>query len=110
MKKIYQIKIGDRAYEVEVVAVKEEEGSLEIKAPEAKPSGEGTRVTAPLQGGIFSLAVAEGEQVTKGQVLLVIEAMKLENEIVAPVDGTVRGIAVAKGDTVDAGSHLLSIV
>jgi biotin carboxyl carrier protein len=73
----------------------------------APPSGDATKVEAPMPGTVLSVAVKEGEAVKRNQVLLILEAMKMENEIVAPVDGTVSGIAVAKGTTVNAGDLLL---
>lgn len=66
-------------------------------------------ITAPLQGTILSVNVKEGDTVTAGQVLVIIEAMKMENEVVAPSDGTVSSIAVSSGQTVAAGDLLISM-
>jgi len=77
--------------------------------PAAKPSGGGGEsiVTAPMPGTIIDIDVNVGDQVTRGQKLLVLEAMKMENEIVAPQDGTVSEICVQAGALVNAGDPLV---
>lgn len=62
-----------------------------------------------MQGLIMSVKTAVGSAVKKGQVLAILEAMKLENEIVAPVDGTVVSVAVKDGEAVDSGVLLLTL-
>ena len=62
-----------------------------------------------MPGTILGVNVKEGEAVKAGQAIFVLEAMKMESDVVAPVDGTVRGIAVAKGASVSAGDLLCSI-
>ncbi|WP_130940320.1 biotin/lipoyl-containing protein, partial [Klebsiella variicola] len=62
------------------------------------PAGAGTPVTAPLAGTIWKVLTAEGQTVAEGEVLLILEAMKMETEIRAAQAGTVRGIAVKAGD------------
>ena len=80
-------------------------------ATEAAPSGagEGTPVKAPLPGVVTKINVSVGQQVKKGENVLVLEAMKMENNITAEADGTVSGIAVKAGDSVLEGAVLLSI-
>ncbi len=75
----------------------------------AGPSGSGT-VTAPMPGTVLSVAVSEGEQVKKGQLLLIFEAMKMENELVAPCSGTVKTVNISKGTALETGMLLISIV
>ncbi len=81
-------------------------------APAAKaapaPAGGGD-VTAPLAGTVLSISVKEGDQVKAGQVLLIFEAMKMENEIVAPTAGTVKKIHVEKGAMLDTGAVVVTL-
>jgi oxaloacetate decarboxylase alpha subunit len=76
--------------------------------PPRPPAGAGTPVTAPLAGTIWKVLAAEGQTVAAGEVLLILEAMKMETEIRAAQAGTVRGIAVKAGDAVAVGDTLLS--
>lgn len=78
-------------------------------APAAPAASGSVSVDAPMPGNILDIKVANGASVTKGQVLVILEAMKMENEIVAPQDGTVASINVSKGDTVEAGQTLVSL-
>ena len=66
-------------------------------------------VESPMPGTILDIKVASGATVKSGDVLFVLEAMKMENEIVAPQDGTVASINVNKGDSVEAGQTLASL-
>lgn len=76
-------------------------------APKAAVTG-GTKVNAPMPGMIKALSVAEGAQVKKGDVILVLEAMKMDNDITAPCDGTVS-YKVTKGSNVDTGA-LMAVI
>ena len=79
-------------------------------APEAAPAaGAGERVTAPMPGNILSVSVKAGDMVKEGQQLMILEAMKMENEILAPCAGKVTSVAVGKGSTVESGSLLCTI-
>ena len=79
-------------------------------APAAKSGpGAGTPVKAPLPGVVTKILVAEGQAVKKGETVLVLEAMKMENNITAEADGAVTGICVAAGDSVMEGTTLLTI-
>ena len=80
-------------------------------APKAAPKtvGAGEKVAAPMPGTIVSVNVSDGQAVKKGDVLVVLEAMKMENEIKAPKDGTITGISVNKGESVDTGATLVTI-
>ena len=113
MKK-FHITVNGNAYEVEV----EEIGAAAPAAPApvaapaapvvAAPTG-GTVITCPMPGTIIDIKVSAGQAVSEGQVLVIFEAMKMENEIVAPCAGTVASINCGKGDTVNSGAVLLSL-
>ena len=77
-------------------------------APAAAPAGDGA-VLSPMPGGILELRVTEGQQVNAGDVVLILEAMKMENEIVATASGTVQKILVTKGQSVQTGEPLVVI-
>ena len=79
-------------------------------APKAAAGAAGAvTVKAPMPGNILDVKVKAGASVKAGDVLVILEAMKMENEIMAPKDGTVTQVVVAKGATVDTGAPLLVI-
>lgn len=73
------------------------------------PAGAGSAVNAPMPGNILDVRVSTGQKVKAGDVLLILEAMKMENEIVAPTDGTVTSVCVTKGAVVETGTTLCTI-
>lgn len=76
----------------------------------ASAGAEGSvKVAAPMPGKILGVKASAGQAVKKGDVLIVLEAMKMENEIVAPSDGTVASINVAVSDSVEAGATLATL-
>ena len=76
-------------------------------APAAAPvAGDGTKVPSPMPGTILSVNVSVGQAVKTGDVLMVLEAMKMENDIVAPCDGTIKQLLVNKGSTVNTDDTL----
>ena len=79
-------------------------------APKAAPAAAGAnKVTAPMPGTILQVKVSQGQSVKKGDVICVLEAMKMENDIPAPCDGVIASINVQKGASVGAGDILASI-
>ena len=78
-------------------------------APKAAAPAGGKKVGSPLPGVIISVDVKEGQAVKRGQKVAVIEAMKMENEILAECDGTITGIHVSKGDSVLEGADIVTI-
>ena len=115
MKK-YKVNVNGTVYEVEIELMGEGEAISKAsakqapKAPESPVAqGEGEAVSAPMPGTILDVKVAVGDSVKKGQVLLILEAMKMENEIMAGADGVVTSLNVSKGATVQTGEELLTI-
>lgn len=102
--KIYKVKVNDKVYEVQIESVTEQAGSIEVKnaAPQAAavPSGKEETIVAPMAGNILDVKVKVGDAVQKGQVVAILEAMKLENEVVATASGTVKQVLVSKGTAV----------
>ena len=107
MKK-YRVNVNGTAYEVEIELIDanavasapaKEAAPAAAPAPTAAPAG-GQAINAPMPGTILKVNVQNGQAVKKGDVLMILEAMKMENEIMAPCDGTVAGVAVAQGATV----------
>ena len=82
-----------------------------VAAPAAAhaPVAGGEKINAPMPGNILEVKVATGANVKKGDVLIILEAMKMENEIMAPCDGTVKQVLVNKGATVNSGDPLVVI-
>lgn len=79
-------------------------------APAAAPAaGAGEKVTAPMPGTILDVKVAVGDSVTKGQVIMILEAMKMENDIVASCDGKITSVLTSKGSSVNSGDALATI-
>ena len=117
MKKIYKVKVNGKTYKVELqgideVATKDAPVASAKDAPKAAApaaTGEGKPLPSPIQGTVVDVKVKSGDTVKKGQVLLIIEAMKLENEVVAPAAGVVGDILVTKGASVAAKQTLLTI-
>lgn len=77
-------------------------------APAAAPAA-GESVTAPMPGTILDVKANVGDTVTRGQVIMILEAMKMENDIVAPCDGKITSIIAKKNDTVNSGDVLATV-
>ena len=114
MKK-YRVTVNGTAYEIEL---EELTGAAPAAAPAAAtapapaaaaaPAG-GEQVTSPMPGTILSINVAAGDAVKRGQVLMVLEAMKMENEIMCPCDGKIASVNTSKGASVESGTLLCVI-
>ena len=114
MKK-YRVTVNGTAYEIEL---EELTGAAPAAAPAAAtapapaaaaaPAG-GEQVTSPMPGTILSINVAAGDTVKRGQVLMVLEAMKMENEIMCPCDGKIASVNTSKGASVESGTLLCVI-
>ena len=110
MKK-YRVNVNGTVFEVEIEemtgAPAAPAAALAPAAPAAPAGGE--KITAPMPGTILAVNVANGSAVKKGDVLMILEAMKMENEIMAPCDGTVTSVSVTKGAAVESGTLLCTI-
>ena len=81
-------------------------------APKAAPAAAGAgavKINSPMPGNILSVKASAGQAVKKGDVLMILEAMKMENEICAPQDGTIASVQVAAGDSVESGDVLVTM-
>lgn len=107
--KIYKVKVNGKVYEVEIESVTEKNGSIEVaKTTASQPStGKETPVVAPMAGNILDVKVNVGDNVKKGQVIAILEAMKLENEIVSTDDGVVKQVLVTKGQSVTNQQNII---
>ena len=103
MKK-YRVTVNGTVYEIEL-----EELTGTAPAPAAAAPAGGEQVTAPMPGTILSINVAAGDTVKRGQVLMILEAMKMENEIMCPCDGKVASVNTSKGASVESGTLLCVI-
>lgn len=124
MKK-YVIKLNGKVYEVEMEEVTGETSAAyervhtvpqspvvqQTSVPQTSTpqNAEGEALDAPMPGNILNVAVKVGDTVKKGQLLIVLEAMKMENEIVSPKDGIITSVSVSKGQSVNAGDALVKI-
>ncbi len=114
--KQYKVTVNGTAYEITLEAIDAKDvNAAPAPAPAAATpnpaasNADGETVTAPMPGNILDVKVQNGAAVKKGDVLLILEAMKMENEIIAPVDGTVKSVNVTKGASVETGAVLLVI-
>ena len=103
MKK-YKVNVIGTVYEITLEVM---DGAPAAPAAAAPAGGE--KVTSPMPGTILSVNVQNGSAVKKGDVLMILEAMKMENEIMAPCDGTIASVNTSKGSTVDSGALLCVI-
>ncbi|MDO4540884.1 MAG: acetyl-CoA carboxylase biotin carboxyl carrier protein subunit [Syntrophomonadaceae bacterium] len=100
MKK-YRVNVNGTDYEVVIELIDEAAASLQIAPEPAASHWSGEKILSPLPGTILDIKVSKGDAVTKGKVLFIMEAMKMENEIAAPRDGRIASINVSKGASVD---------
>ena len=113
MKK-YRVTVNGTVYDIEL---EELTGAAPTAAPAAAPAptpaaaapAGGEQVTSPMPGTILSINVAAGDTVKRGQVLMILEAMKMENEIMCPCDGKVASVNTSKGSAVESGTLLCVI-
>jgi glutaconyl-CoA/methylmalonyl-CoA decarboxylase subunit gamma len=115
--KSYKINVNGQSYDVTVEEVGGAPQAAPARAAAPQPSAGpppamtassgGGSVKAPMPGTLMSYKVAVGQKVKRGEVLLILEAMKMENEITAPLDGTVASLGAAEGASVSTGDVLI---
>ena len=108
---IYNVTINDKVYEVEVEKGKANliKTTAVVAAPAAAAAAGTTPVNSPMPGTILDVKVAVGQAVKEGDLVCILEAMKMENEIYAPCAGSIAQVLVTKGQSVDTGTPLVSI-
>lgn len=105
----YQVELENAPAAAAVQAAPAAQTATPAPAAAPKPAGAGVTVKSPLPGIIISVDVKEGQAVKRGQKVAVIEAMKMENEILAESDGTVTAVHTRKGDSVLEGADIVTI-
>ena len=104
------VNVNGIGYEVEVEEVTVNSAAPAAPKAPAAPVAGSKPITAPMPGTILSVNVNSGDTVKSGQVLIVLEAMKMENEIMAPVDCRIASVKVQKGASVNSGDVLIEYV
>lgn len=123
--RMFKVRVNGNEYEVEIEEFSDAAGSTrpspppsparshrqEAPAPQSLPkvSASSSTVTAAIPGTILDVRVKQGDLVKRGDTLLILEAMKMENEIMAPRDGKIDGIHVEKGAAVNVGTVLVTL-
>lgn len=123
--RMFKVRVNGNEYEVEIEELSDAAGSTRpspppsparslrqetpAPQPQLKESATGNAVTAAIPGTILDVRVKQGDQVKRGDTLLILEAMKMENEIMAPRDGKIDGIHVEKGAAVNVGTVLVTL-
>lgn len=115
--KNYTITVNGNVYDVTVeetgstpsAPVKPAAPAASAPAPAASGSEGSVKVTAPMPGKVLSISANPGQAVSKGDTILVFEAMKMENSVVAPQDGTIASIAFGVGDSFEAGAVIATL-
>jgi biotin carboxyl carrier protein len=102
----YRVLVDGRSYRIQLV----DERRLRVGGAQAGLDVQGRQnITVPMPGKVVAVLVAEGDAVEKGQGLVIVEAMKMENEVRSPITGAVKEIKVKPGDTVEGGAALLVV-
>lgn len=115
VKEVYKVTVNGRAYDVAVesstgeVSARDIATGSTVSAPPVGGSGNQEVVAAKLPGNVLQVIAREGQEVSQGEVLLVLEAMKMETNVTAPRSGLVLEVYVKQGQTVETGQHLVAL-
>ena len=111
--KAYKVNVNGNVYEITIEVIDKADikaPAAPVAAPVAAPASAGAQtISAPMPGTILKVNVSNGQAVKKGDVLMILEAMKMENEILAANDGTVASVNVSAGQTVESGTVLCTL-
>lgn len=115
--KAYRVNVNGNVYEITLEVIDKEDIKAPAQAPKVEaapapsaPAQAGNQtITAPMPGNILKVNVSNGQAVKKGDVLMILEAMKMENEILAPADATVASVNVSANQTVESGTVLCTL-
>lgn len=111
--KAYRVNVNGNVYEITLEVIDKADIKAPVKeaapAPAAPVSQGSQTITAPMPGNILKVNVSNGQAVKKGDVLVILEAMKMENEILAPSDCVVASVNVVPGTTVEAGAVICTL-
>jgi biotin carboxyl carrier protein len=102
----YEIQIGEQSFEV---SIEDERTKLLAGTVRAGVSSNAARVNAPMPGLVIGTPLEAGAEVTAGQTVIVLEAMKMENDLASPISGTIKEVRVQKGQTVEQGQVLIVV-
>lgn len=117
----YRVNVNGTSYEIAIEEISADEAKKVASAPAPAPApaaapaaaasvpANATTISAPMPGNILAVNVSVGSDVKRGDILMILEAMKMENEIMAPKDGKVTAVNVQKGATVNTGDLLCVI-
>ena len=112
----YKVTMNGKVYEFTIELINKDDikaapaaPAAPVAAPAAPAAAGAVTVTSPMPGTILDVKVAAGQAVKKGDGLMILEAMKMENEIVAAADGTISSVNVTKGATVESGAVLCTL-
>ena len=117
--KTYKVKVNGKSYIVELESIEESTKSMaetkkeptkeKVEKKESSKAVDCTEILSPIQGNVIDVKVSVGQKVKAGDILLLIEAMKLENEVNSSVDGEVKEVLVSKGQNVSTNELLIRI-
>jgi glutaconyl-CoA/methylmalonyl-CoA decarboxylase subunit gamma len=121
---VYEVEVEELGNDGAVAPVQSRPAAKPAPAPARKPAAKAApkqakkvtsvsagaaSVTAPMPGVVLDVKVSEGQSVKKNDVIMILEAMKMENEVMAPQDGVIESVAVSKGSNVNAGDIMIVI-